>query len=223
MDLRHEWKHEISVSDRIILRQRLRTVMQPDPHAINGCYQISSLYFDTPGDRALREKNDGVSFREKYRIRCYNGDTGVIFLEKKTKLGGLGTKDSVCVSAGEVERLLKGDLEWMFDPERPLAQELRSRMVSQGLRPKVIVGYIREPFVYAPGNVRVTMDYDIHIGLRCEDFLRPDPVTIPARDNPILLEVKWDEFLPSVIRDAVQLEGRHTSAFSKYSACRVYG
>lgn len=223
MDFRHEWKHEISVSDVFILRQRLRAIMEPDPHAVNGCYHISSLYFDTPEDRALREKVNGVSFREKYRIRCYNGDTGVIFLEKKTKVGGLGTKDSVRVTADEVERLLNGDTEWMWDPSRPLVQELRSRYVSQGLRPKVIVDYTREPFIFRPGNVRVTMDYDIRIGPQCGDFLRPDHLTIPARDNPILLEVKWDEFLPSVIRDAVQLEGRHTSAFSKYCACRVYG
>ena len=37
------------------------------------------------------------------------------------------------------------------------------------------------------------------------------------------LEVKWDAFLPSVIRDAVQLESRRASAFSKYAACRMYG
>lgn len=223
MVFRHEWKHEISASDVLILRQRLRAIMSPDPHAKNGCYHISSLYFDTPTDRALREKNDGVNFREKFRIRYYNGDTSVIFLEKKTKIGGVGTKDSVGVTAAEVQRLLAHDLEWMWDPARPLLQELRSRMSSENLAPKVIVNYTREPFIYAPGNVRVTMDYDIRLGPEPLDFLRPDSPTLPARDDPILLEVKWDAFLPSVIRDAVQLEGRHTSSFSKYSACRVYG
>ena len=96
-------------------------------------------------------------------------------------------------------------------------------MLAQGLRPKTIVDYTREPFVYAPGNVRVTLDYNIRTGLNCTDFLNPDCITIPAGNAPIILEVKWDEYLPAVIRDIVQLNGRHTAAFSKYAACRIYG
>ena len=83
--------------------------------------------------------------------------------------------------------------------------------------------YTREPYIYAPGNVRVTLDYDIRTGLSCMDFLDPDSLTIPAGDAPILLEVKWDEYLPDIIRDIVQLPGRRASAFSKYAQCRIYG
>lgn len=36
------------------------------------------------------------------------------------------------------------------------------------------------------------------------------------------MEVKWDAFLPDIIRDAVQLPGRQVGAFSKYAACRMY-
>ena len=82
--------------------------------------------------------------------------------------------------------------------------------------------YTREPYVYPAGNVRVTLDCDIRTGLRCTDFLYPG-ITIPAGDAPIILEVKWDAFLPSVIRDVIQLEGRHTASFSKYAQCRIYG
>ena len=81
----------------------------------------------------------------------------------------------------------------------------------------------REPFIFAPGNVRVTLDYNIRASLAVSGFLDPDCVTLPVPGSPIILEVKWDEYLPAIIRDAVQLEGRHTSAFSKYAACRVYG
>ena len=45
-------------------------------------------------------------------------------------------------------------------------------------------------------------------------FLSPD---IPAGDAPIILEVKWDAFLPDLIREAVLLPGRRVNAFSKYS------
>lgn len=104
-----------------------------------------------------------------------------------------------------------------------LLWELYSKMNSQGLRAKTIVDYTREAFVYAPGNVRITLDYDIRTGMNCTDFLNPDCVTVPIRDAPVILEVKWDAYLPSVIRDAVQTPTTHVEAFSKYAACRAYG
>lgn len=222
MDFRHEWKHEISYSDLLALRQRLRVVARPDPHAVNGRYEIRSLYFDTPSDKALREKLSGVSRREKFRIRYYNGDTSVIHLEKKSKLGGLGNKQSAVISAPEAEAILHGELDWMMDSGRPLVRELYSKMRTQLLRPRTIVDYTREPYIYPPGNVRVTMDHGIRTGLDCTAFLEPC-VTVPAGEAPIILEVKWDTFLPEIIRDAIQLEGRRASAFSKYAQCRIYG
>ncbi len=220
---RHEWKHELSFQDSMILRQRLRAVMEPDVHAVDGKYFIRSLYFDNGNDKALREKLDGVNRREKFRLRYYNGDPSLIHLEKKSKLDGLGTKFSADVTAEEAQKLVDGDLDWMLDSDRPLVRELYVKMRSQGLRPKTIVDYTREPFIYRPGNVRVTLDYDIRSGLGCTDFLNPRAVTVPAGDAPILLEVKWDAYLPDLIRDIVQLPGRHVSAFSKYAQCRIYG
>ena len=223
MDLRHEWKHEISVSDMIAIRQRMRAIARPDPYASGGKYKIRSLYFDTPADKALREKKDGVNCREKFRLRYYNQDLKFIRLEKKSKWNGLGRKESTRLSQREAQAIVNGDLEWMLRSKNKLLQELYTKITLQGLRPKTIVDYTREPFIYAPGNVRVTLDYGIRTGLGCTDFLNPDCVTIPVEDSPIILEVKWDEYLPAVIRDAVQLDGRRTSAFSKYAACRIYG
>ena len=223
MDYRHEWKHEISTSDMISIRQRMRVIAKTDPHALDGTYRIRSLYFDNLADKALREKIDGVNCREKFRIRYYNDDLSFIRLEKKSKWNGLGNKQSATLSAEEAQAIVDGDLDWMMVSNHPLLQELYTKMTVQGLRPKTIVDYTREPFVYAPGNVRVTLDYDIRTGLGCTDFLNPNAITIPAGDAPIILEVKWDEYLPSVIRDAVQLNGRRSTAFSKYAICRIYG
>lgn len=223
-DYRNEWKHEISHSDMITIRQRMRAVAKPDEHAApDGSYLIRSLYFDTPTDKALREKIDGVNVREKFRIRYYNGDTSLINLEKKSKRNGLGNKQYASLTAGEARAIADGDNAWMPQSGRPLIVELYSKMKSEGLRPKTIVEYTREPFVFAPGNVRVTLDYNIRTGLGCTDFLNPGCITIPAGDPRIILEVKWDEFLPTVIRKAVGLDNRRGGAFSKYRACRIYG
>ena len=223
MHFRHEWKYEINYMDFLTLRMRLAAVMQRDSHAVDGKYEIRSLYFDTPSDRALREKLDGVNQREKFRIRLYNYDTSVIFLEKKSKWNNLCSKESTELTEEEVQRLLRGEIMWMKNTDRVLCRELYDKMVGQGLRPKTIVDYIREPFVFAPGNVRVTLDYAIHTGLQCTDFLNPQAVTIPVGEDRILLEVKWDEYLPDIIREAVSLESRRAGAFSKYAQCRIYG
>ena len=220
---RHEWKHEIGPSDLIALRQRLRAVAFCDPHASDGTYRIRSLYFDNGEDRALREKLDGVSRREKFRIRYYDGDPSLIHLEKKSKAGGLGCKQVVSLTAARAQDVVDGRTEWMAGSEDALIRELYVKMTTEGLRPKTIVDYVREPFVFGPGNVRVTLDYDIRTGLGCTDFLNPDCVTVPAGGAPIILEVKWDAFLPDIIRDAIQLPGRHACAFSKYAQCRIYG
>ncbi len=219
---RHEWKHEIRFADLLSIRQRLRAIAQPDPHASGGRYLIRSLYFDNLSDKALREKLDGVDRREKFRIRYYNADPSLIHLEKKSKVSGLGTKYSALLTAAEAQAIVDGDWAWMIASDRPLVQELYCKMQYQGMRPRTIVDYTREPFIYGPGNVRVTFDYNIRTGLYCTDFLNPDCLTIPAKDAGIILEVKWDEFLPSIIRDAVQTPGRHVTAFSKYAQCRMY-
>ncbi|MCR5684921.1 MAG: polyphosphate polymerase domain-containing protein [Lachnospiraceae bacterium] len=220
-DFRHEIKHEITRIDMLTIRQRMRAVAEPDPHTVDGKYFIRSLYFDTPFDTALREKIDGAAVRQKYRIRSYNMDNSFIRLEKKSKWNGLGTKDQAKLSAEQTAAIIAGDIEWMADDEHWLLRELYTRMKSGLLEPKVLVDYTREPFIYRPGNVRVTLDYDIRTGLKSTDFLDYGAPTIPVKDSPVILEVKWDEYLPALIRDMVQVEKRQ-GAYSKYCACRMY-
>ncbi len=224
MVYRNEIKHEISAADKAAICASMRVVARPDPHAgPDGRYLIRSLYFDTPADKALREKLDGVSEREKFRIRFYNGDPSVMHLEKKIKRGGLGCKVSAPITAEEAQRIVDGDTDWMAVSGRGLIVELYAKMKSEGLRPKTIVDYTRTPFVYGPGNVRVTIDENIRTGLGCTDFLNPRCVTVPAGEPVILLEVKWDDYLPAVIRRAVAVKSRRGAAFSKYQTCRIYG
>ena len=222
MQFRHEVKHEISNHDMLVLRQRLRAVMKPDDNAVDGKYEIRSLYFDNLDDKALREKLNGVNIREKYRIRLYNNDTSMINLERKFKRGGLGYKDSAALTPEQALSIANGDVSWMATSTDEVILGFYTRIRNEGLAAKVIVDYTREPFVFAPGNVRVTLDYNIRTGLACTDFLNPDCVTIPIKDSPSILEVKWDNYLPNVIRDIVQLDGRRNAAFSKYAVCRMY-
>lgn len=224
MPYRHEYKFQLNHCDYLAVRARLWAVLSPDVHAdVNNEYHIRSIYFDTPGDKALREKIDGVNCREKFRIRFYNGDLSHINLEKKSKINSLSRKQTVDISQSEAEQLLTGICPNPA-PQKPLLAELISKMQYEQLRPKTIVDYIREPFVFAAGNVRVTLDRAIRTGtVAGAQALTTSAVTIPASTQGPILEVKFDEFLPEIIRDIVQLGNRQAGAFSKYAACRIYG
>lgn len=222
MQFRHELKHEIGTGDMMALRARLGAVCKRDPHAVDGKYFIRSLYFDNPADSALREKICGVCNREKFRMRYYNGDLSLIHLEKKVKRNSLGYKLSCELTADEAQKIARGDMEWLKNDSRELVRQLYAKWRNGGFAPKTIVDYTREPYVFEAGNVRVTLDYNIRTGLSSTDFLNPDCPTLPVQGNPIILEVKWDGYLPSVIKDLIGLENCRTAAFSKYAACRAY-
>lgn len=223
MKFRHEWKHEIDFLDIIVLRNKLKAIMSNDIHAQNGKYLVRSLYFDNLQDKALNEKINGVNYREKFRLRYYNDNISCISLEKKSKINGLCNKQQQKLSPEKVEKLLSGDINSLISDNTPsLLMELCIKMKTQGLMPRTIVVYDREPFIYNAGNTRVTLDYNIRTGLKCTDFFKNDNITVPTIGNKVVLEVKWDEFLPSIIRDIVQLKNTQTSAFSKYAICRLY-
>lgn len=217
---RHEYKQSIETADLAALRQRLSALMQPDSFSCGGKYEVRSLYFDNLFDKALIEKINGVNYREKFRIRLYNGDTSFIRLEKKSKTGGLSSKQSAILTYEQADSLARGAS--VRDSGSALLDELALKMDTQRLKPKTIVDYTREAFVFPAGNVRVTLDYNIRTGLNAVDFLDNSSVTVPASAD-IILEVKWNEFLPSFIAQAVQLGSIQTSSFSKYAACRIYG
>ncbi len=57
MKFRHEYKHEISISEMLAVRARLSAIMKKDVHTTDGKYIVKSLYFDNAQNKALKEKN----------------------------------------------------------------------------------------------------------------------------------------------------------------------
>ena len=223
ISLRHERKHQINPQEDLVLSQRLRKLFAHDKNVgPDGAYRVTSLYFDTPYDSALREKIDGVNQREKFRLRYYGTDPSFIRLEKKYKVNGLCGKRSAWMAPKQVEELLSGSYEFLLDSENALFIEFYSKLKGKGLRAKTVVRYDREAFLYAPGNVRITLDRDIRTGLGNVDFLNPKLFYLCAMELGTVLEVKYDAFLPELVRMAVQVPGRQAAACSKYALCRRF-
>lgn len=163
--------------------------------------------------------------REKFRIRYYNDNFSFIALEKKVKNNNLCLKLDAPVNKSQFQQLLGGDTGWMAGSGNPLVQEFCRKIQAQQLRPRVLVSYRWEPYVYAPGNVRVTFDMDIRTSLFRRELLDTGPSDIRAADGPgeMVLEVKFDEYLPDIIRILLQSAGVRQNAFSKYGVCRRFG
>lgn len=222
---RHELKHYINFSDYISIKSRLRSIMHIDKNANeNNEYKIRSLYFDNVYDKALMEKVIGVPKRDKFRIRFYNNNHEFIRLEKKSKIRGLCLKDSEKITKEECEKIINGDIEFLRDSNKKLFIDLYSEMKGNLLRPRTIVDYTREAYIYPMGNVRITFDKSIRTGLNSINMFDDNLPTIETIDNKyIVLEVKFDEFLPEVIRDIIQVKERRATSISKYEAARIYG
>ena len=222
-NFRNELKFILSKADDYILNQRLCKLFCHDINSNkNGIYRVNSLYFDTPYDNALRQKIDGVNYREKFRIRYYNNDLSFIRLEKKFKQNNLCKKYSAKITKEQVENILKGNIDFLIKSDEPLFNELYSKMRGQLLQPKTIVSYDREAFIYEPGNVRITLDRRLHTGLNSLDFFNLNTHQTDVSENISILEIKYDEFLPEIIQLAVQVPNRRQTAFSKYAVCRKY-
>lgn len=223
---RHELKYQISQADYYALRQRLMPVMKRDPHTgTDGRYTIRSVYFDNYRDKALREKVDGVQVREKFRIRYYNDDFSFITLEKKIKHNNLCMKIDAPLTQEEYVKIMCEPGSWMLSHPEPLVQELYCKMKTQQLKPRVLVSYVREPYIYDAGNVRVTFDSNIRTSLFQNSFEEGGLWDISATDAPedTILEVKFDAFLPDIIACLLQSGNIRQQAFSKYGACRRFG
>lgn len=216
---RHEHKYALDYLNYLSLRQKLQVVMRPDKHSgADGKYLITSLYFDNCFDKALKEKLHGVSMREKFRLRYYGEDFETFFLEKKQKVNGLCLKNSAPLSYDDCLRILDGSHGELLNSQTPLVAELGFKMQTQLLRPRSVVRYNREAYVYSTGNVRITFDSDISTGLSPDWFFEPSQTPLA---NPVLImEVKYDEFLPEMIRHIVQPHCTRLQAFSKYASCR---
>lgn len=222
---RSEHKTIISVLDGNVIENRLKKLLPYDQYSSsNGKYTVSSLYFDSIGNRALQEKIDGVAVREKFRIRYYNRDTSFIRLEKKIKHFQRTSKFQSTVSLYFVQRILNDDCFSEIHNNSDLVREFLIKKQLYMLHPVSCVHYERTAFHYAVNDVRITLDRNIHsqssfLGTTLQSF-KP---SLPILDQgSMILEIKYNHFLPSFIQNLLLIRNMVLTAASKYAASRIY-
>ena len=223
---RHELKYICSDLELRIVEQKLRTVMRRDPHADeNGEYLIRSVYFDDYHSSRFFENEDGVDPREKFRIRVYNRSDGRISLEKKIKSHGMTGKQNCLIDRETCMRMLEGQSISDRLGQHPLLDEWIIQRETARLRPVMLGEYVRKPYIYPLGNVRITFDRYISASCRVRDIFEARTSRIEVLPTGYhVLEVKYDDFLPDVIYRLIDSGHMRQTTFSKfYLGCRAIG
>lgn len=216
---RNEWKYNLTNGELSLLKSRISKVMELDPHTkAKGSYLIHSLYFDDYKDTSVYTTDSGLSKRFKWRIRYYDDDLTYIVLERKEKLASRCHKKSCKLTLEEYEKIVSGNItDIVYDTNKDLIKELARDMLIYDYRPKVIVDYERVAYVEEITNVRITFDMKISASYELDRFLDGDYTNfyiLPSGTN--VLEVKFDDILPSYIRKIVESYGFKQTSFSKY-------
>lgn len=223
MDYRHELKFLVTDAQLSLIEFGLKPLMKQDVHQDGKAYTIRSLYFDDFHDSCMRENEDGIDNRKKYRIRIYNGESSVIKLEKKMKYRGMTKKVGAVLSIEECRTYMVGQTPALTAADADLKKELYAQIKGNGMHPVCIVEYERCAFVEPVGNVRVTFDRNISGCDRCTDFLDKEIPLIPLLPKgQHVLEVKYDELLPEYIAEVLNLGVLQRTSFSKYYYARNY-
>lgn len=214
---RHEWKYLINTAEKELLNLRLKEVFSMDPYAGPGGYLIRSLYFDDYWNSAYEEKEAGVLMRKKYRIRIYGYSDSSIKLERKKKFGSYIYKESAPLTRRETELILEGKYEFLLKSPHSLCREFYVECTSNLMRPRLIVDYEREPWIMDAGTVRVTMDANVRAAVGSYDIFDPGLPTLPLLEpGKLVMEVKYTQFLPQIVRNILPPRGQEAVAVSKY-------
>lgn len=217
MAIRFEDKYVCTLSRLALSRAGARAMLSPDPMGRDGQYTVRTLYFDGPELPCLRESREGVVPRSKYRLRLYNGDTGLIRAEIKRKTRSGSEKLSAVIGAETAEMLMSGRAV-PGETENAVLREFALMLRTRALRPTVLCEYEREALVGEPGRVRVTFDSDLRATGDTGRFLCPDigPAVPVFELGRGLMEVKYTSLLPVWILRGVVGPGQEKTAFSKY-------
>lgn len=217
---RNEWKYLIDTAQKELICQRLKPLLKLDENAKDGGYMIRSLYFEDYYKTSYNEKDSGVLRRKKYRIRIYNCSDRSIKLERKKKYGSYIYKESARLSREEVYKILDGDYDFLLKSPQSLCREFYYECVSNVMRPRVIVDYEREPWIMDEGTVRITFDMDVRAAVGNFDiFDETLPALTVLEPGKCVMEVKFTEFLPRIVRDILSDKAAEFTAVSKYVLC----
>lgn len=214
---RQEHKYLITLSDYKKYSHRFEQMLVQDVNnGIDG-YPIRSLYFDSLNNQDFYQKEEGLEVRKKIRLRIYDTESKVAKLEMKQKQGKEQLKRSLMITREDAVLLSQGIYTPLLNYSEPFAAECFAVMNMEGYRPKTIVEYNRKAFIAKENKIRITFDTNIRVTESCMDLFSDQLCMYPVFDHfNVVLEVKYNGFLLSYIKDVINEIDKSPISVSKY-------
>lgn len=225
---RHEVKYLLSQAEYLLISSRLSAVLGYDENAGRNGYFIRSIYLDDIYETNYYQKLSGISDRKKYRLRAYNNSSDYITLECKEKQNKWVYKTHAVIDKDVCDSIINGCYSVLEHRTEHVCREVYRTFLSTGLNNSVIVDYHREVFVYPVSNLRITFDKNLHAGgftgFSMFTAGGDDGVSVPVYMNDsVILEIKYDEYIPEFIRSLIPSNIGMPISISKYCMCkRIY-
>lgn len=194
-----------------------RTHIGPDPNAADetGCYQSTSLYFDTENLDVLNQR--GSYARSKYRVRRYGGGDGA-FLERKLKKSGVVTKRRSVIAIDDLSRLAHGIIESGEAESGWNGYWFHRRLIARQLRPVCQISYRRLARVTETGSCPLRLTLDRELRAHRTESLRFDTgaTGIALPEKQLILELKFRRAMPALFNQLIDEFGLSPATVSKY-------
>lgn len=218
---RHELKFLLSKIEYEQLRRLLGALLVKDENAkAGGDYYIRSLYFDTPENKDYYDKLIGMVQRKKIRLRLYDIATDQVKLEIKNKENNYSIKETATISRKDALLLIKGENGVLAQYDNDISKKVYFNLSSYGYTPKVVVDYEREAYLLPIENVRITFDKNVRA---CEGnglFEERNALVGVLAPEYVILEVKYDKYLPVYVKNMLSAVNMQRMSISKYCMAR---
>lgn len=218
---RTELKYYINYQDYKALARKLAIILKKDNHGNESGYFVRSLYFDSFDNKAFHEKIAGIKERKKYRLRIYDTKDKKVKFEIKNKSNNHIHKETATINKADALEIQNQNYEVLNKYNNYVLNKIYYNFKKNKYHPVVLVDYLREAYVYDLNNIRITFDKSLKSNA-CNLQLFGDITTVPClNENIVILEIKYNNFLPEHIKKALQLSRFERCAISKYCIGRV--
>jgi|SRR3989338_1944240 len=221
---RKELKFYIPYKEYIVLSNLLKKILVLDKYNKEGQngYFIRSLYFDTLDNKEFEEKMAGIENRSKYRLRIYDLNDSKVKFEIKRKTNGLIIKETAIITRKDAIELQKRNYEVMLKYNNKVLNKAYKEFKKSQYYPVVIVDYLREAFVFDVNKIRIVFDRFLKSStLHLDLFGKETFPTQKLKNALVVMEIKYNNFIPEWLKDLVQVPSAERSAISKYCIGRL--
>ncbi len=223
---RYELKYVVNHSDYLRLSEDLRKFMSLDSYAGgDGCYSVSSLYYDTLDYDAFRSKIDGVMFRRKLRLRVYpQHDSTHAFVEIKQRVNRTVQKRRIYLPIPDAKRLCMGDdtgIPTSDLADRRVIDEVLSIVKILRLRPSCIISYRRRAYVGCRYDIGLRITFDSNLKHRInnmDDIVSNKNSKFILSPDFYIMEIKANERVPIWLTSFLAKHQCNIARVSKYCA-----